>query len=146
MVLPIVLKKDLLEVLTDPRGICDPPGNLLGTYTDKSKNVTPAIFVAPVPESYAAAGLECVISLVPEVNSFVTHGYRYVHREEEHTVYLIQHPNHKHTLPQAVERLSLWSPSMQAFMLPYSDSLDIISQAVIKLKTFELKESLTRFG
>ena len=146
MVRPVKLRDDLKDVLTDTRGVCDPPGNLLGIYTDKSKRTFPAISISPVAEKFTVAGLECVIPLIPEIEAYATLGMRFVHREETHTIHLIQHPSGNDTLYLAVERLTQWSPSCEVYMMPYADTLDLLPQATIKLHTFELVPCLSRLG
>ncbi len=135
------LRASLQKLLTDPDNLIG--GNILGTYTDQKKKVTPAIWVGNTPELFVVKGLECVLAIAPEVYSFRAAGNRNIHSCEEYTIYLVQHsaPN---TLVEAMSRISRLFPEAEMSRQLYDDNLDILEQVVVTLKHYVQHKALGR--
>lgn len=137
------LRSSLLTLLTDPQNLIG--GNLLGTYTDLKKKTIPAIWTGNTPESFEVKGLECVISIVPEVSSFMAAGNNNAnaHLIEIHTIYLVQH-SAPFTLGEAMTRIARWCPEAEMTRQSYDDNLDILEQVVVSVKRYVRHKAIGR--
>lgn len=140
------LRSTLLTLLSDPSNLIG--GNILGTYTDLKQKTIPAIWVGNTPETFIVSGLECVISLVPEISSLTAANpsNANVHLIEIHTVYLVQHSS-PNNLNEAMVRIARWCPEAEiSRQQSYDDNLDILEQVVVNIKRYVRHKAIGRIS
>lgn len=105
--------------------------NELGTYTTAGGTELAAIRLGEPPSDYVASGLECRISVMPDITQIPAYGRGAL--DESHRVRLVMHNGDEATQLKALRRISSRWPDVSFSEIPANEQMGILAQHVVTI-------------